>query len=44
MNMYSGTFEVVESNGQKSTFVEQPVAIQDGGSCGAGCGCMGKGL
>ena len=42
MNMYKGTFTVLESDGSKSNFVE--TAPSSGGSCGAsggGCGCGG---
>ena len=42
MNMYKGTFTVLESDGTKSSYVEQKV--NSGGSCGAsggGCGCGG---
>ncbi len=42
MNMYQGTFTVLENDGTKSTYVEQKST--SGGSCGAGgggCGCGG---
>jgi plastocyanin domain-containing protein len=46
MNMYRGTFTVVDENGQKSDFVEtqaSPSAAGSGGTCGisagGGCGC-----
>ena len=43
MNMYKGTFTVLESDGTKSNYA-QPLAAPSGGSCGAGgggCGCGG---
>ena len=43
MNMYKGTFTVLENDGSKSNYV-QPLAAPSGGSCGAGgggCGCGG---
>ena len=42
MNMYKGTLTVLESDGTKSNYVQQPLA--SGSSCGAGgggCGCGG---
>jgi plastocyanin domain-containing protein len=42
MNMYRGTFSVVDSSGTKSNYVEP--APSGGGSCGGsggGCGCGG---
>lgn len=42
MNMYRGTFTVLESDGSKSGYVDQ--TAPKGGSCGAsggGCGCGG---
>lgn len=42
MNMYRGTFTVLENDGTKSNYVEK--ASTSGGSCGAGgggCGCGG---
>lgn len=41
MNMYRGTFTVLESDGTKSNYAEQQ--INSGGSCGmgGGCGCGG---
>ncbi|MBS3077336.1 cupredoxin domain-containing protein [Candidatus Pacearchaeota archaeon] len=42
MNMYKGTFTVLESDGSKASYVEQQGA--SGGSCGGGgggCGCGG---
>jgi plastocyanin domain-containing protein len=41
MNMYKGTFTVLEDDGSKSTYVDQ--ALPKGSSCGAGggCGCGG---
>lgn len=41
MNMYRGTFEVLESDGGESDYVEPELA--SGGSCsmGKGCGCGG---
>ena len=41
MNMYKGTFEVLESDGTKSDYVEKTPA--GGHTCGAGggCGCGG---
>lgn len=41
MNMYKGTFEVLESDGTKSSYV-QP-ASKGGMTCGAGGGCGGCG-
>lgn len=48
MNMYKGTFTVLESDGSKSNYVEasSTPASGSGGSCGmasggGGCGCMG---
>jgi plastocyanin domain-containing protein len=43
MNMYKGTFSVLESDGSKSDYVEAKPAASDGG-CGmggGGCGCGG---
>lgn len=45
MNMYRGTFEVLENNGSKSAYVDQAApAAANGPSCGAsgGCGCGGS--
>jgi plastocyanin domain-containing protein len=42
MNMYRGTFQVLESDGSKSNYVDK--AAPTGASCGAsggGCGCGG---
>ena len=42
MNMYKGTLTVLESDGSKANYVQQPLA--SGSSCGAGgggCGCGG---
>ncbi|MEK6832472.1 MAG: cupredoxin domain-containing protein [Nanoarchaeota archaeon] len=42
MNMYRGTFTVLESDGSKSAYVD--TSAPSGGSCGAsggGCGCGG---
>lgn len=42
MNMYGGTFNVVNDDGTKASYVEK--ASTSGGSCGAsggGCGCGG---
>ncbi len=42
MNMYKGTFTVLENDGSKPTYAEQPLAA--GSSCGGsggGCGCGG---
>ena len=41
MNMYKGTFSVLEPDGTKSNYVEQK--LSSGGSCGmgGGCGCGG---
>ncbi len=44
MGMGRNTFNVVDSSGKKDAYVEQPSAVSNGGSCGAGCGCGGKGL
>jgi plastocyanin domain-containing protein len=48
MNMYKGTFTVLESDGTKNSYVEQQAtASTTGGSCGmsagssGGCGCGG---
>jgi plastocyanin domain-containing protein len=46
MNMYKGTFTVLESDGTKPAYVEQTSQSQTGGSCGMGanggsCGCRG---
>ena len=41
MNMYRGTFTVLDSDGNKAEYVE---AVQTGGTCGGesgGCGCGG---
>jgi len=42
MNMYKGTFNVLESDGTKSNYI-QALAAPSGGSCGmgGGCGCGG---
>ncbi|MEK6945437.1 MAG: cupredoxin domain-containing protein [Nanoarchaeota archaeon] len=45
MNMYKGTFTVLENDGSKSAYAEQPLAA--GASCGGsggGCGCGGAAL
>jgi len=41
MNMYKGTFTILENDGSKSDYVDQATA--SGSSCGAsgGCGCGG---
>ncbi len=41
MNMYKGTLTVLDSDGTKSNYIQQPLA--SGSSCGAGggCGCGG---
>jgi plastocyanin domain-containing protein len=44
MNMYRGTFTVLDANGAKSNYVQQAPSSGTGGSCGAsggGCGCGG---
>jgi len=45
MNMYRGTFTVLEDNGAKASYVEQASASTTGGTCGGasggGCGCGG---
>ena len=42
MNMYKGTFNVLESDGKKSNYAEQ-LSVSAGNSCGygGGCGCGG---
>ncbi len=45
MNMYKGIFTVLESDGSKAAYAEQPLAA--GASCGSsggGCGCGGGAL
>jgi len=41
MNMYKGSFTVLENNGSKSSYVDK--TLPSGGSCGGsgGCGCGG---
>ncbi|MBU0977298.1 MAG: hypothetical protein KKD18_02685 [Nanoarchaeota archaeon] len=44
MNMYRGTFTVLDESGKKSNYVEQKLSSPSGGSCGVGgggCGCGG---
>lgn len=43
MNMYRGTFTVLDDNGAKSDYVEQAPAASEGscGTSGGGCGCGG---
>lgn len=43
MNMYKGTFTVLQSDGSKSSYVETALAAGHtcGGSSGGGCGCGG---
>jgi plastocyanin domain-containing protein len=47
MNMYKGTFTVLEDDGTKAAYVEQAATGGTGGSCGmsaggsGGCGCGG---
>jgi plastocyanin domain-containing protein len=44
MNMYKGTFTVLENDGSKSTYVDNSLLSGSSGSCGAsggGCGCGG---
>lgn len=45
MNMYRGTFTVLENDGTKPVYVEQPSSTQQGSTCGmangGGCGCGG---
>lgn len=44
MNMYKGTFTVLESDGSKPAYVEEKAATATGASCGSsggGCGCGG---
>jgi plastocyanin domain-containing protein len=44
MNMYRGTFTVLDETGKKSDYVEQKLSTASTGSCGdsgGGCGCGG---
>ena len=41
MNMYKGTFNVLEDNGNNSTYVEQSSQTQPTCGGGGGCGCGG---
>jgi plastocyanin domain-containing protein len=47
MNMYKGTFTVLENDGTKASYVEKAPVSSTGGSCGmsagssGGCGCEG---
>ena len=47
MNMYKGTFTVLQGDGTKANYVEQAPVSSTGGSCGmaksgsGGCGCGG---
>jgi len=41
MNMYGGTFTVLEDDGNNPTYVEQPSQTQPSCGLGGGCGCGG---